>query len=162
MDPSGRLEDDRSTLVLHRSVAATQREIWACLTRPKLLAKWYGSWTGSPRDGFVTVQMSQEQGSPPVRHRILTAQPPTVLTVCSDTGNEEWLLNVRLSHDHGRTQITLRQESFDPESLPSIAPGWEWYLDRLVATLLDTTVPTLDDFERDYLTLADAYLAMIE
>lgn len=163
MDPSGKLEDNGTSLVLTRTVEAPVRQVWAHLTRPGLLAKWYGSWSGDLRDGFVTVRMSDEEGSPPpIRHRILAAEPPRLLCVRTGMGEQEWLLSVRLNDDQGRTRIDLRQENFDPEALPSVGPGWEWYLDRLVAAVMDDQIPTIDDFESDYMKLAEAYLTMVE
>lgn len=163
MQPSGTLENDGTTLVLTRTVEAPVQQVWACLTRSEQLAKWYGSWSGDPREGFVSVQMSDDQGSPPpIRHRILTARPPRLLSVRTGMDEQEWMLTVQLSEDDGRIRITLRQENFDPEALPSMGPGWEWYLDRLVAAVTDEQMPTIDDFESDYMKLAGMYLTMVE
>lgn len=56
----------------------------------------------------------------------------------------------------------LRQEDLDLGSLPEIGPGWEWYLDRLVAAVSDSSPPTLDDFDASYMPMSAAYAAMVE
>ncbi len=53
------------------------------------------------------------------------------------------------------TTLTFTQPDIDPVEAESVGPGWEYYLDRLVAAESDGDVDAID-FDRDY------YPAMLE
>jgi hypothetical protein len=54
-----------------------------------------------------------------------------------------------LSETDGRTVLTFTQPQIDPVEAESVGPGWEYYLDRLVAAETGGDVAAID-FERDY------------
>lgn len=54
--------------------------------------------------------------------------------------------------DAGFVMVTMFvQTDIDPAAVGDIAAGWRWYLDRLGASIVGATPPTLDDFETTYL-----------
>ena len=55
------------------------------------------------------------------------------------------------------TTLSFSQPELDPVDGESVGPGWEYYLDRLVAAETDGDVAAID-FERDYYpAMADYY-----
>ena len=48
------------------------------------------------------------------------------------------------------TTLAFSQPDLDHEDSLSVGPGWEYYLDRLVAVETGGVPPETADFERDY------------
>jgi uncharacterized protein YndB with AHSA1/START domain len=156
MIPTGRLDGD--ALVLERRFTAPIGDVWASVTESDRLARWFGTWTGDPADGWVMVTMTAEaEPQPPVRYDIVSCEPPRSLAIRATDAYGTWHLSVELTEGAGGTTLQLRQHQVDRGSLSDTGPGWEWYLDRLVAAATDAPLPGLDDFERDYLALGPAY-----
>lgn len=163
MNPTGTLDDDGRTLVLVRRFAAPIEDVWASLVDSERLGRWFGTWSGDPSTGSVMVTMNAEgEPVPPALFEIRTCEPPRLLSITASDDHGDWRLTAELSAVDGTTTLTLRQEEIDPTSLPETGPGWEWYLDRLVAVLSDDSPPTLDDFEATYAPMGAAYAAMAE
>jgi len=74
-------------------------------------------------------------------------------------GEQAWYLDADLSESDGVTTLSFSQPDVGPDDVPSVGPGWEYYLDRLV--LAETGGdPATADFERDYYpAMADHYRA---
>ena len=162
MTATGRLEDDGRTLLLPRSFRAPVEDVWASVTESERVGRWFGTWTGDPADGFVMVSMNAEaEPVPPARFDIVVCEPPHRLTVESRDVHGTWRITVELSEADGATTLLFRQDDLDPSSAHEIGPGWEWYLDRLVAVHEGRRPPDLEDFETTYLALADPYTAML-
>ena len=163
MIPTGTLDDDGRTLVLSRTFTAAIEEVWASVTESERLGRWFGTWTGDPASGSVMVTMNAEPESAPAeRFDIQACEPPRLLSVSAINAYGSWELTVELSTGGGTTTLVLRQDEVDAGSLPETGPGWEWYLDRLVAAMADQALPTIEDFTADYLPLGAAYAAMLE
>ena len=161
MNPTGRLEDDGRTLLLTRTFPAPAEVVWASVTESERLGRWFATWTGDPTDGYVMVSMNAEaEPVPPARFDITVCEPPRRLSVESTDGNGTWKVTVELSETDGVTTLVFRQDDLDPSAAPDVGPGWEWYLDRLVAAEAGGPVPDLDAFDRDYMPLSAAYAAM--
>lgn len=162
MISTGALEDDGRTLVLTRRFATQIGDVWASITDPERLGRWFGTWSGDPSSGSVMVTMNAEpEPVPPVRYAIHACEPPRLLAVSATDGYGNWRLTAELSELDGATTLVLRQEDLDPGSLPEIGPGWEWYLDRLLAAVSGSSPPTLDDFDAGYMPMSAAYAAMV-
>lgn len=116
-----------------------------------------------PASPQVSVTMTAEaEPVPPVTYEILACEPPQTLAVSATDDYGQWRLTAELSETDGRTTLTLRQEDVDLDTLPQTGPGWEWYLDRLVAAASGGTPPTLGDFDTTYLPMGTAYTAMTD
>jgi uncharacterized protein YndB with AHSA1/START domain len=161
MIPTGTLDTEARTLVLTRSFAAPIDDVWASVTESDRLARWFGTWTGDPADGWVMVSMNAEpeEGSP-TRFAIEACEPPRLLRVSATDVFGHWVLVVELAEEGSGTLLTFRHEELDPASAHEVGPGWEWYLDRLVAAVSGEEPPGLAAFETDYMTMGDGYAAM--
>lgn len=133
--PSGhRAADD--TLTFRRVLPLALEEAWAAITDSDRTARWFGPWSGAEVPGPITVTMLSEDGAP--------AMPGEVTEVVSmdhyvlRTGPEEssWVITMSVEADDAEgdsTAVTLSQQVTDPEEAAMIGPGWDYYLDRLVA-----------------------------
>ena len=158
----GTLEDDGTTLVLRRHVALPVEQVWSHVADSDRLAGWYGTYTGDPTSGAVMVTLNAESdAADPVRYDVHACERPTHLSVSTTNDYGRWALELDLAAEAGGTVVVLRQTDVDPAMLADIGPGWDWYLDRLVAALSGGEPPDLDAFERDYLTLVPAYAALL-
>ncbi|GAB3260782.1 SRPBCC family protein [Nocardioides dilutus] len=149
--PTGTIElrDGRHVLVQTREFRAPIEDVWAAVTEPDRLARWIGSWTGDPESGSVRFQMLFEEDQPGETMTIRVCEPPHRLHLTSQAGDEVWLLDVDLTHADGVTTLTLSQPGVTAEQASGVGPGWEYYLDRLVAAETGAD-PAARDFERDY------------
>jgi hypothetical protein len=86
---------------------------------------------------------------------IRECDPPRRLAVTSHVGDDQWHLDLDLVERDGVTVLTFSQPDIDPVAAESVGPGWEYYLDRLVAAETGGDVDAVD-FDRDY------YPAMLE
>lgn len=149
MNPTARL--DGTTLTFTRTFQAPIDDVWAALTESERSGRWYGTWTGDPADGFVMVTMTGEGYEvPPSRFDIVACEPPRLLAVNSIDDSGSWRLRAELSEADGVTTLVFAQEQIDLGMLADVGPGWEWYLDRLVAVTVGNEPPTLEAFEADY------------
>ena len=76
---------------------------------------------------------------------VCSAQFDALLSISAVNDYGNWRLTVELSAVDGTTTLVLRQEEVDPGSLPETGPGWEWYLDRLVAAIAEHAPPTIEE-----------------
>ncbi|MHC5560365.1 SRPBCC domain-containing protein [Kocuria sp. U4B] len=146
--PTGRIESgDR--LVLTRPLHAPLSGAWAAVTDPGRLARWYGPWTGDPSSGRVEVQLTAEDGAPREVLLIRRCDPPRHLAVTLGPGPGAWRVDLDLHDEDGAVTLRLSHRDPDPADLEAVGPGWEYYLDRLVAAETGGD-PDAVDFARDY------------
>ena len=157
VEPTGRIttEGGRRVLTITREFRAPIEDVWAAVTEPERLARWIGTFTGDPASGEVQFTMTAEEGAPAEKMEIRECDPPRSLKVTAHTGEGHWHLDLVLEENDGVTVLTFAQPDIDPEAAESVGPGWEYYLDRLVAAETGGEVAAID-FERDY------YPAMLE
>lgn len=158
MTPTGTF--DQGDLVLVRTFTAPIDDVWASITESDRLGRWYGTWTGDPADGYVMLSMTAEPGAedlPAFRHDIEVCEPPRALAVRSVDDHGTWQLSAHLDEVDGVTTLEFRQREIDLGAVGEVGPGWEWYLDRLVAEVTATEPPDLDAFETRYLAMGGAY-----
>ena len=137
--PTGRREerDGRTYVVLTRTFRAPVEDVWAAVTEPERLARWIGTWTGDPATGEVEFRMLFEGDGPAETFTIDACDPPHHLRITTsmttEDGEESWRLQVDLAESGGTTTLTFAQDVPDPAMADSVGPGWEYYLDRMVA-----------------------------
>lgn len=150
-EPTGRLEqaDGDHRLVLERTFRAPIADVWAAVTEPARMARWIGTWSGDPASGRVGFVMTAEGATEPSDVEIRECDPPRVLRVTTSFGEERWHLELELAEADGVTTLRFLQPGVDPDQAGSVGPGWEYYLDRLVAAETGGDVAAID-FERDY------------
>ena len=145
--PTGRAAriGDSDALVIERTFTAPIESVWAAVTESQRLERWIGTWTGDPRDGYVMFTMNAEpEAGTPNRHDIDTCEPPRRLVVRSVDDFGTWHLTAELSQAGPTTTLRFTQLVEDPSIVEATGPGWEWYLDRLVAAETGVDPATLD------------------
>jgi uncharacterized protein YndB with AHSA1/START domain len=157
--PTGRSTrvDGRPAVVYERSFDAPIEDVWAAVTESDRLARWIGTWTGDPASGSVQFQMNAEGDDvPQSRYDILHCEPPRRLELQLSV----WVLNLNLRQEGRTTILSLTQLVDDPSHVENTGPGWDYYLDRLVAAETGNDVQAID-FERDYYpAMRDYYLSV--
>jgi uncharacterized protein YndB with AHSA1/START domain len=148
-EPTGRVtRTDRGLdLVIEREFDAPISEVWASLTESERTAQWFGPWSGRGAPGeTIEVTMSAEEGAPSSPARIEACESPRHLRIAMDDSHGSWLLEAELAERGGRTTLTFTQHLKDDAGTGSIGPGWEYYLDRLVAARDGSPMPEFGDY----------------
>ena len=151
-NPTGRRETrhGRDGIVLARTFRAPIEDVWAAVTESERLARWIGTWSGDPSSGSVEFGMNAEGDD--VEEETFTidrCEPPHLLAVSSPAGETETFdLLLELTEDAGTTTLSFSQAMTDPELAANMGPGWEYYLDRLVAAEAgdDVAAVSFDDY----------------
>ena len=137
--PTGRREDREgvATLVLERTFRAPARHVWAAVTEPERLVRWIGTWAGDPASGTVQFRMTAEgediAAEPVTVHE---CDPPRRLVLSWVAGGPTgglWHIEIDLAEADGVTTLTFAQRVPDAATGRDVGPGWEYYLNRLVA-----------------------------
>lgn len=147
--PTGTRTED-GALEMRRKFAESPATLWRHLVDSEHLALWYGPWQGDPQRGAVDVVMLAEHGSPVERVEILHCDPRARhLQVRLGAGATAWQLAWKVEAAGGGSIMAFRMEAVDPQIAGSVGPGWEYYLDRLVAAVNGGDVGNVR-FETDY------------
>lgn len=133
-------------IAIPRRIALSPSELWAWITEPDRTALWFGRWSGDPASGRVEVQLAAEEGAPTSTSTILECTAPRRLVVENGPG---WVVALDIEADGEGSRIVLSQAMDDPELAASVGPGWEFYLDRLVAAIDGRDAGAIA-FEPDY------------
>ena len=142
--PTGRLFGDN--LVLTRTFRAPVADVWASLTDPERTARWFGAWEGTAGPGnTIKVQMMHEEGKPWMDMTIEACEEPHRLALSSQ-GEHGWRMDLELSETAGVTELTFTQRLSAADGAGEIGPGWEFYLDALVASRDGQPAPVWDDY----------------
>lgn len=150
-------------VVMSRELRAPVEDVWAAVTEPERLARWIGTWTGDPATGHVEFRMLYEgDDMPPEEFHIDECEAPRRLAITTVSTYEDrvvsWILELDLVELDGVTTLTFAQSVPDPTMAHSVGPGWDYYLDRMVAAETGRD-PAAIDFEDYYPALADHYKA---
>ena len=148
--PTGRLVTtaDGRDLVLTRRFAGSVDDVWASITESERTARWFASWTGEPGPGRTIRYRLTFEGDdvPEADMRIDACEPPTHLAVSTVDEAGSWHLEARLAEADGVTTLALVHHLDPGVDVGSVGPGWEYYLDLLVASRDDTPRPSFDDY----------------
>ncbi|WP_033439797.1 SRPBCC family protein [Saccharothrix sp. NRRL B-16314] len=147
--PTGRLfrTDTGSDLVLTRTFRALADDVWASLTEPERTARWFGPWEGDGRPGrTVKVQMVFEEGEPWAEVSIEACDPPRRLALSMADEAGSWRMELLLSEVDGVTELRLVHHLDTEEGIGEVGPGWEYYLDMLLASRAGKPLPSFDDY----------------
>jgi len=163
MSPSatGRREtrNGHDSVVVDRTFRAPIESVWAAVTESDRLERWVGTWSGDPASGSVLFRMNaQGDDILPETFTIETCDPPHRIALTSNVEGEQtvWHFLLELTEDAGTTTLSFSQSVPDAEMAAGVGPGWEYYLDRLVAAETGTDVAALD-FGAYYPAQADHY-----
>lgn len=149
-EPTGRIHrtgPQAYDLTLTRSFTAPPPVLWHSFANPVRAAQWFGRWEGTPvRGGSLDLQMLYEEGLPWSRLQIAECSAPELLRLLVEDEYGSWDLEVRFQESAGGTRLDFIHHLDDPLAAESVGPGWEYYLDRLAATLTGGAVPEFDDY----------------
>jgi uncharacterized protein YndB with AHSA1/START domain len=138
--PTGRLRGN--DLVLSRRFRASVEDVWTSITDPASTARWFGRWEGTPGAGNeIRVQMGFEDGQPWLTKTIEVCEAPRRLVLTS-TGTYAWRIELRLAPTGDGCELELIHHAVDRAGVGEVGPGWEYYLDNLVAARDGSALPT--------------------
>ncbi len=142
--PTGRLSGNE--LVLTRTFRAPIDDVWTSVTSSESTARWFGPWERVPGDDDtkIRVQMAYEEGKPWLDATIERCEAPHLLTV--HTKSSYGGKKLTLAEAAGTTTLELVHHQVDRNAVGEFGPGWEYYLDMLVAAREGTTEPTFDTY----------------
>ena len=147
--PTGRraTRNGHDSVVFDRTFRAPIESVWAAVTESDRLERWIGTWTGDPASGSVLFRMNAEGDEvKPETFTIDDCEPPHRLALTSRVMDEQtvWHFVLELSEAGGTTTLTFSQSVPDAELAAGVGPGWEYYLDRLVAAETGADVSAID------------------
>ena len=138
---------DGFDLAVRRTFRAPIEDVWRSITKPERTARWYGPWRGTAAPGAtIELQMAFEEGAPWFAARIETCEPPRRLVVTQIDETGDWRMELLLSQSGDTTELRLIQHLDDAKDVGSIGPGWEYYMDMLVASRDGAPLPNFDDY----------------
>lgn len=147
--PTGRLVSTATgtDLVMERTFRAPIADVWQSVTDSDSLSRWFGSWTGDAGPGkYVTLQMAFEKDAPPSQVLIEACEAPSHLSVRMKDDYGDWRLELSLSQVGDTTTLRFVQHLLDVEAVGDTGPGWEYYLDKLVAARAGEPAPEFADY----------------
>jgi uncharacterized protein YndB with AHSA1/START domain len=95
---------------------------------------------------MVRLQLVHEKGQPWADVTIEECEPPRRL---SHTMNDEfgaWRIEVTLTQSDDTTELRFVQHLSDRKLAGDVGPGWEYYLDMLVAAREGKALPLFEDY----------------
>lgn len=150
-EPTGWLDcsDEIPVLVYERELPVSIETAWKALTVSERTARWIGSWTGAAAPGkSVDVIFLAEEGTPTESVRILKCEPPSRLALATGPDNSApWLMTVELRESPEGSVLEFRQQMNNGLSPAVVGTGWEFYLDRYVASLSDASAPPFEEYQ---------------
>lgn len=145
---------DGRDLVLERRFRAPIADVWASLTESERTARWIASWTGKPAVGqTIMMLMTAEEGAAPEPAIIRACEEPRHLALDCAVGDDTWRLEATLVEADGTTTLTFVHHLLPEDDVSDIGPGWEYYLDRLVADRYGKSFADWDEYypaQRDH------------
>jgi uncharacterized protein YndB with AHSA1/START domain len=130
--PTGRLRGD--DLVLTRTFRAPIADVWTSITASESTARWFGPWEPTAEEKKIRIQMAFEEGKPWLDGTIEHCEAPHHLAVRTKSGFGEKLLSLKLSESAGTTTLEFVHHRVNRKMVGELGPGWEYYLDALVAS----------------------------
>lgn len=147
--PSGRVEKNANgiDLVLTRILPLELREAWAAITESEKTSRWIGRWEGTGAQGqTIRLQMGFEEGSSWSDVVITECRAPNYLRVQTVDDSGSWDLSIDLASADEATELRFVHRGLVPGAVGDIGPGWEYYLDQLLASITGGPLPVWDDY----------------
>lgn len=146
--PTGRFAHraDGLYLLLDRLFAAPIADVWFSLTNPHEMEKWIGTYTGQPSTGGVKFRMTSEPEAEWEYVSILECDAPHRFLAEAREGVDKMRVFCHLREAGGMTTLTLGQRMHDASEATTMGPGWDYYLDRLIAARARTPLPEWEHY----------------
>ncbi len=154
--PTGRVRTTSrgADLVIKRTFRGPIEDVWQSVTASESTARWIGPWEGEPGPGKkIRLQMTFEQGAPWCEGVIEACEPPRHFSLSVKDDHGDWLLELSLATVGETTELTFVHRISDPKMAGDMGPGWEYYLDNLVAAREGKPLPVFTDYypaQKDY------------
>lgn len=134
-------------LILTRTFRASIDDVWTSVTESESTARWFGRWEGDAGPGkTVRLQLLHEDGQPWSNVTIEECEPPRHLVVRTKDDAGEWRLELTLTQTGERTELRFVHHLTDRKLAGDVGPGWEYYLDMLVAAREGRPRPSFGDY----------------
>lgn len=134
-------------LILERRLRVPATELWASLTESDRTARWFASWTGEAAAGAtIRYSLTFEDGEHTGDMRIDACEPPRHLAVSTVDEFGSWRLEARVRADGECAVLTFTHHLADADSVGSVGPGWEYYLDNLAVSVDGGARPDFTDY----------------
>lgn len=133
--PTGRRGPD-DVLSFRRVLPLSLEDAWAAITDSDRAARWFGPWNGAEVPGPITVTMLAEDGAPTMPGEITEVVPLDHYVLRTGPEESSWVITMSVEAEDAEgdtSAVMLSQQVTDPEEAAMIGPGWDYYLDRLVA-----------------------------
>ena len=118
-------------------------DVWEYLTEPDRLATWFGTVDGDPFSGDVTVTMAADSQNETAPVHVEACTAPHLLDVTVADAN----VDLRLHQVGVVTSLFVHRRHLDPKDVGRVGPYWQFYLDRLEASIGGTAMPSWSDYE---------------
>jgi uncharacterized protein YndB with AHSA1/START domain len=154
--PTGRLRGN--DLVLSRTFRAPIDDVWTSVTSSESTARWFGPWERTGEDKKIRIQMAFEEGKPWLDGTIEHCEAPHLLTLRTKGIYAEKRLSLKLTEASGTTTLEFVHHEVNRKMIGELGPGWEYYLDMLVAARAGTSPPKIDAYypaQKDHFTALD-------
>ncbi len=143
--PTGQLHGNN--LIISRMFYASIDEVWMSLTKSAYTKQWFGGWKGQPGPGkTIQVQLAHEKGQPWVDVLIKECEAPRRLVVVMNDDQGFWHIELSLTELNEQTELRLVQPLSDLKLAGYVGPGWQYYLDMLVASREGKPLPLFEDY----------------
>jgi len=143
--PSGQVVGN--DLILTRMFRAPIDDVWTSVTKSESTARWFGPWEGEAGPGkTVRLQLVYEKGQPWTDVTIEECEAPRRLALAMKDEFGAWRIELTLTQTDDTTTLRFVQHLSNRELAGDVGPGWEYYLDMLVAAREGKTLPSFEDY----------------
>lgn len=147
--PTGRLvpTDQGYDLTIQKTLPVAIEHAWTYITESQFTDRWIGPWEGRGSVGeTIKIYLDFEEGKPGFKFEILECQTPQYLRVRTLDDGLPWDLSIELTDEEDQTELRFVMHDVDPSNIGEIGPGWEFYLDQLVAIIAGEPAPDFEDY----------------
>ena len=147
--PTGRLipAGDGHDLELTRTMPGSVDDAWASVTEPERTARWIGRWQGTGAVGeTIKLQLGFEEETPWTDVKITECDAPRRLRVLTHDSAGSWDLSIDLAPAGAVSELRFVMHRIDPAAVAEVGPGWEYYLDQLLASITGDPMPDFNDY----------------
>ena len=132
-----RLEDERRGVRFERRYDASPSEVWAALTEPDRLARWFAQAELELRvGGRYTLRFDPDDDTQQVNGEVLVLEPGRILELSWQHPEQpDSVVRFELEPEGDGTLLVLDHRSLPAKSAPGLAGGWHAHLDSLGAHL---------------------------
>jgi uncharacterized protein YndB with AHSA1/START domain len=142
--PTGRLVGN--AMHITRTFRAPIDDVWTSVTASESTARWIGpwKWAGDAGPGnAIVLTMVFEKGAPESTGIVESCEEPKRVSIKTGEG---WHLEILLEQRGDVTTMDFVHHLTDLDLAQHAGPGWEYYLDLLVAARDGTPQPTFDEY----------------